>query len=302
MEPRVSVIIPTFKRTEKFVKRAIDSLVTQDYQNLEIIIIDDNANLDAKEYRENNKKLINSYKDDRIVYKENNKNLGGSLSRNEGIKVSTGDYITFLDDDDEYLPNKIKKQVEEMVVNNFDMSFSDLRICNQKGKTIDYREYSQIRSFENKELMNYHLTKHITGTPTFMYRANSLKGIGGFPDAKMGQEFYLMYNSIKNGMKIGYVPESNLIAYRHSNGGISMGYNKIIGEKALYSFKKQHFNTLKFRDKLFIRFRHHVILAIAFKRNKDWFMSLRHAVLAVILSPLDFLIEVTRFLYKISIK
>ena len=51
-----------------------------------------------------------------MIYKKNNTNFGGALARNEGIKCATGDYVTFLDDDDIYLPDKILAQLEYMVV------------------------------------------------------------------------------------------------------------------------------------------------------------------------------------------
>jgi hypothetical protein len=66
-----------------------------------------------------------------------------------------------------------------------------------------------------------------------MYKAEKLKEIGGFEDAKMGQEFYLMLKSIENDLSIGYLDDCNVIAYRHTSGGISQGKNKINGEKTL---------------------------------------------------------------------
>lgn len=287
MGPKVSVIIPTYKRSGKFLKRAIDSVLNQTYLNYEVVIIDDNANDNVKDYRANVKKLMDEYKNPNILYKQNIENLGGSLARNEGIKIASGDFITFLDDDDEYLPEKINNQLKEMLKNNWDMSFTNLKLCNENGKIIDFREYNKIKSFEKEALIEYHLTRHITGTPTFMYRKEVIESLGGFPDAKMGQEFYLMLNTIEAGVRIGYVPTANVIAYRHSSGGISMGVNKIIGEKKLYQFKKKYFRILSHKNIKFINFRHHVVLAIAYKRNGEVSSAMKNIVFAFINSPID---------------
>ncbi|MFE0507722.1 glycosyltransferase family 2 protein [Peribacillus butanolivorans] len=302
MEPKVSVIIPTYKRGDIFLKRAIDSVLKQTYPNIEIIIIDDNANELLHDYRVSTKKVVKAYKDPNIIYMQNAENLGGSLSRNEGIKFSSGEFITFLDDDDEYLPEKISNQIEKMIKNEWDVSFTDLKICNEQGKTIDYRDYKKIKSFNKVDLIEYHLTRHITGTPTFMYKKEILQSIGGFPDVKMGQEFYLMFNTIEADVNIGYIPSSGVIAYRHSSGGISMGVNKIIGEKDLYTFKRSYFKRLSLRKRLFIKFRHHVVLAIAYKRNKMLFSSIKNIGLAFLYSPLDSLIEFYCLTYKIVSK
>ncbi|MEY0429511.1 glycosyltransferase family 2 protein [Providencia rettgeri] len=97
--PLVSVIIPTCNR-KNFIYTAILSIEMQQYDNIEIIIIDDSSKpqLDKSQLpkcRFSIKIIVNHEK------------LGGAISRNIGIKNSNGDYICFLDDDDEYLPNKI---------------------------------------------------------------------------------------------------------------------------------------------------------------------------------------------------
>ena len=109
MEELVSVIIPTYKR--KFeLKRAIDSVLKQTYKNIEIIVIDDNGL--GTEWNKNVKEVIESYNDtERIRYIVNKENLGGAETRNVGIDNAKGKYIAFLDDDDEYYPEKISKQV-----------------------------------------------------------------------------------------------------------------------------------------------------------------------------------------------
>lgn len=102
--PKVSVIIPTYNRAE-FLSTAISSVLNQTYQDFEIIVVDDSST-------DNTTELINSFSDSRIKYIRHETNKGGSAARNTGIKMSSGQYIAFLDDDDEWLPEKLEKQVE----------------------------------------------------------------------------------------------------------------------------------------------------------------------------------------------
>ena len=99
----VSVIITTYNR-EDLVCRAVDSVLAQIYKNIEIIVVDDCS-------KDNTEKRLESYFD-RIIYIKNNINMGLSSSRNVGIISSSGEFISFLDDDDYLLPDKVSKQVD----------------------------------------------------------------------------------------------------------------------------------------------------------------------------------------------
>ncbi|MFR2987776.1 MAG: hypothetical protein ACLTMR_02840 [Faecalibacillus sp.] len=99
---------------------------------------------------------------------------------------------------------------------------------NSSGIVVDFREYTDIPAFDNESLLHYHLMHHMTGTPTFMFKTNKLREIGGFEDAKMGQEFYLMLKSIEKGLSIGYIPECDVKVYKHEEGGITQGKIKLM--------------------------------------------------------------------------
>jgi glycosyltransferase involved in cell wall biosynthesis len=295
---RVSVVIPTYKREIEYLLRAINSIKNQTYKNTELVIVDDNP--PDSEYRKKVQCFMKQYNNDpNVIYIANPKNMGGSLARNNGINVATGEYITFLDDDDEYLPKKIEKQLDFMIEHNCDMSFTDLKLVNENKVIVDYREYNSLKNFDKRTLLKYHIMRHLTGTPTFMYKAEKLKKIGGFEDAKMGQEFYLMLKSIENDLKICYLNDCDVIAYRHTEGGISQGKNKIDGENALYNFKKKYFHVFTRREKMFINFRHYAVMAVAFKRNKEYLKSLLSAIAMFLTSPVDFFKEASRFINKV---
>lgn len=298
--PKVTVIIPTYKRPVEFLSRAVRSVTNQTYRNIEIIVIDDSPS--TYEYREDVKEYMSSIAGEKVLYFQNEKNVGGSLARNRGISLATGHFITFLDDDDEYLHNKIQNQVTFMLEGDYDLSFSDMIMYNMNGVVVDYRDYRDIPSFDNASLLHYHLMKHMTGTPTFMFKTEKLKEIGGFEDAKMGQEFYLMLKSIERGLKIGYLPQCDVKVYKHTSGGITQGGNKIDGENRLYQFKKKYFSQLNEREIKYIKFRHWAVMVVAYKRNRMYGKMFSAGARAIITSPSDFLTEVSRYAKKIVTK
>ena len=297
-KPRVTVIIPTCKRTVDYVSRAVRSVIDQTYDNVEIIVIDDSPK--TFEHRDEILSFMATVENDNVRYIQNEVNIGGSLARNKGIAMATGSFISFLDDDDEYLPEKIAKQVAFMLEGGYDLSLSDMIMYNRNGAVVDCRDYQDIPAFDNDTLLHYHLMRHMTGTPTFMFKTEKLREIGGFDDAKMGQEFYLMLKAIEKGLKIGYLPQCDVKIYKHACGGITQGRNKIDGENKLYEFKKRYFPQLTRREIRFIKFRHWAVMVVAYKRNRMYLHMLGAGIVAFFASPIDFVTQVCKFTKKVA--
>lgn len=114
---KVSVIVPVYN-AENYLARSLDSIVNQVYKNLEIIVIDDAST-------DNTKQIIKEYaeKDCRIVPFYSVINNGVSASRNIGLKASTGDYIMFVDSDDELTKDAIRRMVD--IANKYNSDFVD---------------------------------------------------------------------------------------------------------------------------------------------------------------------------------
>jgi glycosyltransferase involved in cell wall biosynthesis len=102
--PQVSVIIPTRNRAH-FLRTAIASVLNQTFQHFELVVVDDASS-------DNTREIVAAFQDQRIKYFRHGINKGGSAARNTGILNSSGEYIAFLDDDDEWLPEKLAKQIE----------------------------------------------------------------------------------------------------------------------------------------------------------------------------------------------
>lgn len=283
----VSIVVPTYGRSTKMLERCLLSLLNQSYENIEIIVVDDNLlNL---EDRKRTKEVVESLADDRIKVIYNKVHQGGSLSRNSGIMNSSGKYITFLDDDDDiYLTNKIMSQVKFMKKDDLDMSFSNLTVATESGKIINEKTY-KLKSTNLNYLRQYHLTYQITGTPTFMYRKDFLLKIGMFTNTPMGQEFYLMVKTLEeDSVKIGYHDSMDCIAYVHNGHRISNGDNKIKGTKDLFVFKKSQWDDLSLKGKQYIKFKYNLDLAYAYLRLEKYTKSSKYVLISFICAPYSF--------------
>ena len=286
----VSVIVATYKR-EKELKQALLSLCNQDYNDFEIVLVDDNG---QEEWNKKVNEIVNSvqsdYPDIKLQYIVNSPNQGSAKTRNIGIEKAEGKYITFLDDDDIYLPSKISNQVAFMQENNLDYCVTDLDLFNQEEKLIDKRTRSFIKETSTEALRIYHLKYHITGTDTMMFKKEYLDKIGGFAPIDVGDEFYLMQRAIEGKGKFGYLPKCDVKAYIHTgeNEGVSSGQGKINGENALYEYKKGYFDKLSKKDVRYIKMRHYAVLAFAYIRMRKLLPTVKNAWLGFIASPINF--------------
>lgn len=102
--PAVSIIVPTYNRGD-LLPKTLNSVLSQTYSQFELLIVDDGS-------IDNTKEVVASYGDSRIRYLEQPCNRGVSAARNRGLRESKGDYIAFLDSDDEWFPDKLKLQVD----------------------------------------------------------------------------------------------------------------------------------------------------------------------------------------------
>lgn len=105
--PLVSIIMATYNRAH-LLPRAINSVLNQSYQNFELIIVDDGS-------ADNTDEVVKSFEDKRIVYCKLERNKGVSAARNRGLNLARGDYITTLDDDDEFLPQALETAVNKLI-------------------------------------------------------------------------------------------------------------------------------------------------------------------------------------------
>lgn len=113
--PKVSIITPTYNRHD-LLKRAIQSVLAQTYEDWEMIIVDDCPDMSAED-------IVRQFGDPRLIYIKHEKNKGGAAARNTGIKASAGQFIAFIDDDDVWLPEKLEIQMGQFANTPSDVGF-----------------------------------------------------------------------------------------------------------------------------------------------------------------------------------
>ena len=123
-KPLVTVIIPTYNRA-KTIERSINSVLSQSYSNLELIVVDDGSS-------DNTKSVVENIDDSRVRYIWQN-NSGACAARNNGINNARGEYIAFNDSDDTWKPNKLEKQLEVVTKTGADVVFCKLSIPVKNG-------------------------------------------------------------------------------------------------------------------------------------------------------------------------
>lgn len=238
MKELVSVVITTFGRIDSL-KRAIESVIRQSYENLEIIVVDDNNDLNLK--REVSR-IVQSFGDSRLKLVVNDKNVGGAVSRNIGIKNSRGNLISFLDDDDEYLPERIEKQVI-----CFDESSSNVALVytycvgiKENGKKIYYKnDFTGSCLFEA-------MRECIAATSQWLCRKDALQSVGNFSNVPCKQDSTLIVKLLAKGYEIDRVPEVLSIYHDDETERISrQGHDKRInGEETLRNLCRENYDLL----------------------------------------------------------
>jgi glycosyltransferase involved in cell wall biosynthesis len=185
----VSVIIPSRNRLN-LLKRAVNSVVLQSYESIEIIIVDDCSSDDILI---SDFELIDSHCDIKII--RNAKPLGGAVSRNRGVEASSGEYFCFLDDDDIYYHDKISNLAHQLDSNHsIDVVFGKV-VLNNNYNTCDLVKYPSVFNSDfNFFIGNYiHTNSSLIRRHTFDF-VKFDESLPKFQDTQYHLELSIRYN------------------------------------------------------------------------------------------------------------
>lgn len=197
MEKKVSVIIPMYNSSNTIID-SINSILNQSYKNYEIIIIDDGSKDDSYEIV---KEFINKNNLMNIIKLLKQENKGPSEARNNGIKNSNGEYIAFLDSDDVWKKDKLKKQVKLM------NEYHEVALvgCNINNELNNKNRYILDISYKMLLFKNYFFT------PTVMIRKKILDDVGLFDLKQSYSEDYNLWLRICKKYKCVLINESLVV-------------------------------------------------------------------------------------------
>jgi len=204
--PQVSVIIPTFSRAE-VLPIAIRSVLNQTFQDLEILIVDDGSS-------DTTQAVVKSFDDDRIHYIRHPKPRGGAAARNTGIAHSRGEYVAFLDDDDEWYPHKLARQMEVMRRSEPEVAavYSGYFVVERATGKIRGRMTPKFRGDLASELLR---ENPIGGTSCMLVRKDCLEKVGCFDEQLPSFQDYDLWIRISREFRFDYVEEPLLNYYLH---------------------------------------------------------------------------------------
>lgn len=208
MQSLVSIITPTYN-SEAFIAQTINSVQNQTYQNWELIIVDDASSDGTVELIQ---KFIEN--DSRIQLHKLIENSGAGVARNCAVQLAKGKYIAFLDSDDVWKSQKLKKQVDFLLENNLPFTFSFYECINQDGKSLN-RIVEAPRKLSYRQLFFCNYVGNLTGIYDVEY-------FGKIVVSKIRKrQDWIMWLTIVKKIKAAYVVPESLAFYRNHQNSIS---------------------------------------------------------------------------------
>ena len=277
---KVSVIITTYGRDIEIVREAVESAENQTFDNLEVLVIDDNGCGTEKQLE--NQKFFSESRYRRVRYLVNRKNEGVQFSRNRGILESEGEFVAFLDDDDVWFRDKIEKQMKLMnETSNCGMVFCDGYYMLNGGETTTNNDHN-LDAFKQEITHRMLLMNDYIGTTSQALIRKEALAKGGLFDVDLpARQDYEMWLRISKNYTLVGVNEP-LYYYRvHEGVQISKSSNKAyIGLSVIlrkYADEYKEYPEAKAR----------ILLKMA-KRKKDMgelFKTIGLVIKAVFISP-----------------
>lgn len=229
--------------------RAIKSVLNQTYKEIELIVVDDNpkGSKYRKEIQENIKDLLGN----KIKYVQHERNMGACKARNTGIKYSKGDYIAFLDDDDEWITNKLEMQIEKMNDPKVGLVYCSSRVIYTNGNKIIGTD---LRSFRKSGYVFNELLKEnfIGSTSCQLIRKKVIDDCGGFNETLQSSQDYELWLRITQRYKVDFVDIPLVNYYVHNGERISTNISKKIQgilrvNELYYEHLEKNSNALTYR-------------------------------------------------------
>mgnify|MGYP005993589457 CR=1 FL=1 len=229
----VSIITPVFN-SEKFLRDCLNSVINQTFTNWEMILVDDSSS-------DNSVEIVKEYvkKDSRFKFYKLNKNSGSGVARNLAIEKSKGDIIAFLDSDDVWVKDKLKKHLSYMEKTNASFSHTSYGFINEDGEKINKTYH-----VSNFPITYEHLLKRTEiSCLTAMYDVRKI-GKRYMPDLRRKQDYALWLSILKDDIK-AYPLDEELAFYRQVKGSATNNKFKLVGKHYFFLRNTQGKNIVE---------------------------------------------------------
>jgi glycosyltransferase involved in cell wall biosynthesis len=229
--PAVSVIIPTYNRAQ-WLRRAVTSVLLQTCRDFEIIVVDDGST-------DNTQEMVTSLENAGVRYISHRTNRGAAASRNTGIREARGEFIGFLDDDDEWLPCKLQMQLD-----TFGNSPAAVGVVYAGSSIVSARSGKTIHSFSShadghKDIDFLRTVTFNTSVP--LIRKRCFHDVGFFDETLPGAQDKDMWIRIARRYEYGFIPEILVKRYIHGKQISSNLKIKIEAKEKIY---RKYFDVL----------------------------------------------------------
>ena len=235
--PQVSVILPTCNRP-KLLPVAIRSVLGQTFRDLELVVVDDASDDSVIE-------IVNAFRDERVRLIRHDSRRGGAAARNTGIRNSCGEYIAFLDDDDEWYPEKLARQMDLMLRAQPEVAavYTGYLVVDRDSERICGRMTPSHRGNLRDQLLE---SNPIGGTSSMLLRRSCLDKVGLFDETLPSFQDRDLWIRISREFHFDYVQEPLLNYFVHSEKvwtnleALTQGLEIMLGKYGSFpAFRKQ---------------------------------------------------------------
>ena len=238
---KISIIAPVYN-VEDYIKRCIDSVLSQSFKDWELILVDDCGT-------DNSMDIVKEYasQDKRIKFIESNENVGPMLAREKGYKSSIGEYIAFIDSDDTLPSTALEALYKAAIKTNADIVVGESVQISFNGDSTMYLPLKEYRKWERKEVLLHMLERTFPHTlwgkliKGEMVRDNDVKSYYGLTNA---EDAYLFYQIVNKSGSIYTIHDTVYYYWMHATSST----NKMLTYKAVNSmavFRAFQYDLLK---------------------------------------------------------
>ncbi len=264
--PRVSIVIPTYNRRQ-YLQRAIDSVTAQVFTDFELLIVDDASTDDTASF-------VESFSDRRIRYHRHDVNRGAPAARNTGLRLATGEFVAFLDSDNEWLPQRIEKQVElfSRLPDSVGVVYANNKVLNEINHTETVWAFG-LRGNLYKEFLRRPFIDFITP----LIRKSCFDKIGMMDENVPSYQEWDTFLRLAKHYEFEFVPEVLAVYYIHPHDRISRDALRE-AEGWQYVFDKHRAEMLsELRPRVLVE--HYRNLAHLYRRGHDYVRMTKYLAL-----------------------